>query len=77
MSAVAWGLVGVGIVVVLGLLVALLLGAGGMPGDAGRRLGQRLTMRRHVYRGTVLPDEVPEAVDDQADAAPGDEPGPR
>jgi hypothetical protein len=65
--AVGWALVGVAAVVVLGLLVTLALGAGGMLGDGGRRLAQRLGFRRHVYRGTQLPDEVPEAVEESED----------
>ena len=76
MSAWAWGLVGVAAVVGVGLLVALALGLGGMPADGARRLGQRIGMRRHVYRGTQLPDEVPEAVEED-EPGPGDASGTR
>jgi hypothetical protein len=67
MSTVGWALVGVAAVVVLGLLVTVALGAGGALGDGARRLGQRLGFGGHVYRGTQLPEEVPEAVEEGED----------
>ncbi|HSJ73315.1 MAG TPA: hypothetical protein VK904_03285 [Miltoncostaeaceae bacterium] len=67
-----WALVGLAAFVVAGLLVTLALGLAGAPGDAARRLGQRVTLRRHVYRGTQLPEEVPEGVDEPgAEDPPG------
>jgi hypothetical protein len=54
-----WVLAGVGFVLVAGLLLALLLGAAGMPADRMRRLGQSLRPGRSE-RGGEVPGEVPE-----------------
>jgi hypothetical protein len=54
-----WVLAGVGFVLVAGLLLVLLLGAAGLPGDRLRRLGQSLRPPRSE-RGGELPGEVPE-----------------
>jgi hypothetical protein len=76
-ALVAWGWALIGIVafVALGLLVALLLGAAGIGGDFARGFAQTVSMRRSVYRGVELPDEVPEPPLDE-DQAPAEQ-GPR
>lgn len=56
----AWALVGIAAVVVLGVLLVLVLGAAGMPGDFLRRLGQSATAPP-THLGVQLPDEVPDA----------------
>lgn len=62
MIASTWLWVALGVVLfpLVGLLVMLLLGAFGAPGDAMRRLWQTRTRRRGDERGVELPDEVPE-----------------
>ena len=70
----AWALVAVAAFIVVGAAAAALLGVAGMPGDALRRAWYTVTMRGHVYRGTGLPPEVPEA---EEPPPGGDRPPPR
>lgn len=62
MIAATWLWVALGVVLfpLVGLLVMLLVGAFGAPGDAVRRAWQSATRRREDERGVELPDEVPE-----------------
>jgi hypothetical protein len=67
-AAWAWGLLAVLVFLGLGVLLMLLLGLAGAPGDFLRRLGQRAAPPREE-QGHVIPDEVPTAtVDDAPDA---------
>jgi hypothetical protein len=55
-----WVLLGLVLFPLVGLLLMLVLGVFGAPGDALRRLWQRVTLRRPVEGGVELPDEVPD-----------------
>lgn len=57
-AAWPWVLAGVGFVLVVGVVVFLLVGAAGMPGDFLRRAGQTASPGRSE-RGQELPGEVP------------------
>jgi hypothetical protein len=59
----AWVLLGLVLFPLVGLLVLIVLGVFGAPGDAFRRLWQTVTLRRPVRHGVELPDEVPERRD--------------
>jgi hypothetical protein len=72
-AAWPWVVAGVAFVLVAGLVVALLLGAAGMPGDFMRRLGQTARPGRSD-RGQELPDEVPAASAEETAEAAEDEP---
>jgi hypothetical protein len=63
-AAWAWGLLAVVAFLVLGVLLMLLLGLAGVPGDFLRRLGQRAAPPREDH-GHVVPDEVPDDADEQ------------
>lgn len=62
MIASTWLWVALAVVLfpLVGVLVLLLVGAFGAPGDAVRRAWQSATRRRGDERGVELPDEVPE-----------------
>ena len=63
-AAWAWGLLAVVAFLVLGVLLMLLLGLAGAPGDFLRRLGQRAAPPRED-QGRVVPDEVPDDAGDE------------
>lgn len=68
-AAWPWVLAGIAFVLVAGLVVVLLLGVAGLPGDFLRRTGQRVSGGR-TERGADVPGEVPEATaEETADEA--------
>ena len=69
----AWGLIGVGVFLTVGIAFSLALGLVGVPGDAVRRGRQGVALRRPVVHGVELPPEVPEEAprsDEEAGARP-------